>query len=192
MFHRKRSAPTTTSVLTTATVTAFALLVPCNLIQSRTSKQSNVVRLSLAGVRVGHMGNMRGKYDPKQGYYLIELQECDGAHKHLLLTPDPAEAYLEAEQIQRLARVHLPRLRTGKGVNIGETPAQVQHKLGKAPDFYSYDRVKKERVYEYRATLPKQRRGRKQEKSSYRGVYKFRNERLRSITYNLDIGDGCL
>ena len=138
------------------------------------------VRLSLAGASVNDRGSSV-KYDPRERYFLLATGDCDGASIDLVLTPDLSawNRRLEAST----PRVSLPRLRTGRGVNIGDTPQEVRMKLGRSPHFYSYDSERRARVYEYRAKLG--------HGWLYSGEYAFRNERLWSIHYNVAHEDGC-
>ena len=173
-----------------AVLFVLILLTALHPTWAKPSQRPPFMRLSLAGVQIG---DTRSKYDPKERYFVIGTGDCDGAHMSLILTPDlKAEGYIwEDEELRKLPRVSLPRLRTGKGVNIGETPSQVQRKLGAAPHFYSYDREKKELVYVYRASYFQRSGTARAEKINCTGSYKFRNGRLWSIRYSLNEADGC-
>lgn len=177
------------SLMGLAVVINMSLAAP-NPSWGKPSQRPQFMRLSLAG---SHMGDTRSKHDPKARYFLIGMGDCDGAHMSLILTPDPQAEGIEwdEEEKRELPRVSLPRLRTGKGINIGETPSQVQHKLGKAPNFYSYDREKKEHIYQYRSAYSRRNGAGKGEKIFYTGSYKFRNGRLWSIHYSLNKAGGC-
>jgi hypothetical protein len=150
------------------------------------------VRLSLAGSRLEDEGSYV-KYDQKERYYLIATGDCDGASIDLILSPDPKGFGFDSSDAasrRRVKRVTLPRLRTGTGVNIGDTPQQVRRKLGVPPHWSSYDRETKEREWVYRAAIlvkSRQQRG----KQYYRATYTFHNERLWSIHYNMQEEDGC-
>ena len=158
-------------------------------VSSQPPKRPLHLRLTLADVRVGQVKKL---YDPKEKYFLIGTGDCDGAHMSLYLVP---EAELgrswSAEWKKKIPHVTLPRLRSGTGVNIGESPTQVRRKLGKSPDYYSYDQPNKIRVYQYRASWFERDSTGKNEKILYRGDYKFCNEQLISIRYSVSEADGC-
>lgn len=82
-----------------------------------------------------------GVYDKKTGYYLVRYAECDGANLTLLLTRDRKMIQDQGYRVpslpesegnsHRLTEKPLPSLKTGKGIEIGDTQAQVQARLGK-------------------------------------------------------------
>ncbi|MBI5832891.1 MAG: hypothetical protein HZB16_11375 [Armatimonadetes bacterium] len=94
-----------------------------------------VVRLTLCGWRVGAT-KFGALHDAGSGYYLIATGDCDGASRSLIPTPDPPEWTKPSPVTQ----TRLSRLRTGTGVNIGDTVSVVAAKLGARPDSISNDR----------------------------------------------------
>lgn len=93
------------------------------------------VRFQIAGEDVRKDGDT--KFDPKAGFYLIHTGDCDGASVDLILTPSKSPkdnwdwTWTSKHNEARVTR--LPRLRSGSGVNIGDSPATVQRKLGAGP-----------------------------------------------------------
>lgn len=112
----------------------------------------SVVRLSLAGQRlaVGEADFL--KCDPKAGYFLHRSGEgWEGLGCHLELC---SREYFLAKSIFRddaakAERTTLPNLKTGWGVNIGDSPAVVRRKLGALPTKQSWDRDKKSSFLNY-------------------------------------------
>jgi hypothetical protein len=113
----------------------------------------------LVAARLGVEGR-HVKYDPKQRYYLIaqKHEENDGGPPHRIVltltpgtrtpgpryyfdTPDPEQEGLKVDK-----RVTLPRLSTGTGVNIGDTPQQVRRKLGTVPHHEGHARKRQARL----------------------------------------------
>jgi hypothetical protein len=156
---------------------------------SKSAGYPSFMRLSLAGATLGdNEGNGFTKYDPKQRYFLIAYSHTEG-DLNLVLTPQP-ESFLfdpsDPDRWKGVKRVTLPRLRTGTGVNIGDTPQQVRRKLGTTPHREAYDRRKKERVWHYFGPITMKVWTLKRK---YIGEYRFRNERLWSIEYTVsDLG----
>lgn len=178
------------------TIAAAFILLPMLAVASQSSKSQNYptfVRLSLAG---GNLANEGGgvKYDAKTRYYLIATGDCDGASIDLILTPSPASSGLgdddrEFAKDKNIKRVALPRLRDGKGVNIGDNPQQVQKKLGAAPHHSWIRKELNAREWNYYANIfmkSRQARG----MQNYRATYTFRNGRLWAIAYNVQEPDG--
>jgi len=165
------------------TITASFVFLTAGQTLEKPKGQPKYVRFSLAGGDLGKADSYT-KFDPKQRYYLIATGDCDGASVSLILTPKPDGYGIEPDDKKSWGKfVSLPRLRTGQGVNIGETPQQVKRKLGRAPHFLSYEAGKKERIYQYRANLGNG--------WQYLGIYTFHNERLWAIHYNYGRSDGC-
>jgi len=175
-----------------ATVTVLIVIFAASAhVFGKQPNYPSFVRLYLAGGNLADDADYV-KYDSKERYYLVATGDCDGASVDLVLTPNPVGyGYDPATSDKALVeRVALPRLRTGKGVNIGDTPQQVQRKLGATPHWSSYDRETKKREWVYRASIfmkSREKRG----KQIYRGTYTFLNNRLWSIHYNVQEKDGC-
>lgn len=177
-------------------VTLF-VLVPMLAVAAPYSSTSEsyptFIRFSLAG---GNLVDDAGytKYDPKARYYLLATGDCDGASIDLILTPSPASSGRgddrEFANNKSVKRVVLPRLRNGKGVNIGDSPQQVQKKLGARPHhvWVKKDLRQLEWVY-YANIFMKSRQARGMQ--NYRATYTFRNARLWSVHYNVHEADGC-
>ena len=178
-------------------IAAAFILLPTLAVASQSSKLQNhpaFVRLSLAG---GNLTNEESyvKYDAKARYYLIATGDCDGASVDLILTPSPASSGMgdddrEYAKDKNIKRVALPRLRNGKGVNIGDTPQQVQKKLGIAPHHSWVRNDLKAREWNYYANIVMNSR-KARGMQNYRATYTFRNGRLWSIAYNAQEPDGC-
>jgi hypothetical protein len=98
----------------------------------------------------------------------------------LLLCPDRSR--IDDTYSKNIIHTTLPRLRTGKGINIGDTPQQVRRKLGSQPATSQYNYKSKQRVLTWKAPIMINAEGRWQN-WAYRGIYTFRNERLWAIKY---------
>ena len=130
------------------------------------------------------------KFDVRQGYYLV--RHTDGLGRalvvKLLLFPDPKKnrGYQPSQDIYntKLQREPLLSVRQGYGVNIGDTPRQVEQKLGRAPDYHSYSSRQGRGIYRYRSPIMISLNFKKAlEKWEYTADYRFENGRLRVIEY---------
>jgi hypothetical protein len=184
-------------------VTLLTALLGATLLagSAQSKPRSSVVRFSLAGekLRVGQADFL--KFDPESNYYLVHYGytwENPAAHLRLFPASDLRNGELEGYGT-KVQLATLPRLRTGTGVNIGDTPAQVKRKLGGPPKSPRFDKKTGELTYSYRqrvvinipASAYIYREPPMAEKSiitrtySYGASYAFRNGRLRSISYSL-------
>ncbi len=118
-------------------VLSVALIGMALLMRDAEAKpRSKVVRISLAGSRLDIGQADFVKFDSKANYYLIhggDNWESPGAY--LLLCPAADLSSLGTFELVKgeVQRTTLPRLRTGRGINIGDTPAQVRQKIGASP-----------------------------------------------------------
>ena len=171
----------------------FSLILKCLFALSFASvgatknTNSNVVRTQLAGTNLEDKGQFY-KFDSQEHYYLA-FQKDGAGHVEFIslkLCPDRKQVcYPDGELENReISAARLPRLRTGKGINIGDTPRQVLAKIGEEPEYYQYNRKTKTRIYTYKAPIfLKVRETSSREKWNYEGIYKFKNERLWDIEY---------
>jgi hypothetical protein len=91
--------------------------------------RAKFVRTYLAGSRLSPAQKNFLKFDKKEGYYLNSYSDGLGRLMSikLVLSPDPkriGDPYSDGEIAKKsITFTVLPRLRTGKGVNIGDSPA---------------------------------------------------------------------
>lgn len=152
---------------------------------------SHVVRLRLAGATLNPKQSEYHEYDALQRYHLVAGNHfnADGAgNAYLLLCPDLKRQPDLSDTLAGIAleRGALPQLRAGTGVNIGDTPQQMQHKTGTVAKVIAYYPKTQMRVYRYttRLTLDSSVPGaRAQVKYVYKADYTFFKGRLWSILY---------
>jgi hypothetical protein len=150
--------------------------------------RAKFVRTYLAGSRLSPAQKNFLKFDKKEGYYLNSYSDGLGRLMSikLVLSPDPkriGDPYSDGEIAKKsITFTVLPRLRTGKGVNIGDSPQQVRRKLGSSPMTSQYNYKSKERVYTWKAPIVVKAENRWQNWTYY-GIYTFRNEQLWAIKY---------
>ena len=165
--------------------------------------KDSFVRIELAGARMSpSMQTDNGtkfsdqrwiKFDAKAHYYL-ELAD-DGAGDtsslSLILSPDHKSlVYGEEWDDKSVKKVTLPHLTNGAGINIGDSPRLVIHKLGAAPEENNYNRKTKIRTYIYRAPISVRIQlwdGKRiyfaWRPWEYSAQYEFHKEKLWSIAY---------
>lgn len=164
-------------------ISTFALLL---LSAALHAAGSNIVRLSLAGMRLNLRQGNYLKHDAEAGYYLNVSN--NGNSVGLFLCPSRdyvAEESGDEAPLPAAVRGKLPRLTTGAGVNIGDTPQQVARKLGAMPGQNFYTDFRKERTYTYHGRVPVQALGGSAHKSwYYLAKYIFRHEHLWAIDYS--------
>lgn len=175
----------------------FVFLPMLAVAAPRKAEQSSLVRLHFAGGNLVDEASYT-KYDPKSRYFLIATGDCDGASIDLILTPNPdksgyAVGVSPQEMVARkyIKRVILPRLRNGSGVNIGDTPQQVERKLDSRPSQILIRKEINGREWVYLTTVSLKRKGSRSTLQNYRATYTFRNDKLWAIHYNLQEPDGC-
>ena len=156
------------------------------------ANRSTSVRTQLVGAKLNpDLPNFR-KFDARQGYYLVRYS--DGAGRALstaiYLFPDPAKnrgyspLHHDARQATSTQNVELPSVRTGWGVNIGDTPGEVREKLGRAPDYASYSRQTRRGIYGYQEPIRLYIKLEKREVTwQYTAKYIFDKGQLRVIEY---------
>lgn len=171
----------------------------------KVAPQASFVRTYLAGTRLSLMQPDFTAFDAKAGYYLVKFGDTfDVRGATLILSPDLAATYWpRSSKMSKsgIIRKTLPRLHTGTGVNIGDTPLQVRRKLGAWPReirrdngkirFYGYHShvlvdmpyatgqwTNGERIVDRQAPTTKSR-------FHYYALYWFRNEKLESIEYTV-------
>lgn len=170
--------------------------------------KSSVVRLSLAGQRlaVGEADFL--KYDPKAGYFLHrdgEGWEGLGCHLELCSREYSLNRAMFRDSAAKAERQSLPNIKTGWGVNIGDSPATVRRKLGARPTEQSWDRDKQSSYFNYqyhksvflnipisafryqKPPVTSKRFVRK--KFDYWAQYSFKNNRLVRIVYRVSDPD---
>jgi hypothetical protein len=132
------------------------------------------------------------EYDPKSNFYLEGIGFAGDKLNELVLWlhPGPKKVTKEnAYYINHRSIKSLPHLRTGRGVNIGDTLQQVRRKLGAQPKHEGYDPNLKTKVwltqYERQVWVTVPAHGGKREKWIYRALYWFESGRLSSIRYSL-------
>lgn len=142
-----------------------------------------LVRLTICDVPItdANTAGLIHLYDEQQGYHLYHSGDCDGAAIYLILSPESFNGGGKP--------AHLPRLRNGRGVNIGESYAEVQRKLGARPVSNDYNSKNGERVVQYAADV--HIRSGSRTYVTYTAKYTFRNDRLQEIWYSLFDAHGC-
>jgi hypothetical protein len=146
------------------------------------------VRASLAGSQLNPSQKNFLKFNKKEGYYLYYSSDGLGRlmSMKLVLCPDLNRLdvhYPKGPTAKRNIEMNsLPRLRTGKGVNLGNSPQQVQRNLGSPPQISKYNYKTGEHVYTWKSPIAVKANSRWQN-WAYHGIYTFRNERLWTITY---------
>ncbi|MGV3618166.1 MAG: hypothetical protein ACO1SV_22800 [Fimbriimonas sp.] len=136
-----------------------------------------------------------GIHDPKRGFYLVRGAECDGSHVSLILTRDRKEvnqwgykvpSLVDTQGYLPLRERPLPSLATGKGIQIGDTVAVLQKRLGRPTrversgdrrQFTSY-------VYFWRDVVDG-------EGEEVTNTYVFKGGRLIEISFHRDSVPGC-
>jgi len=173
----------------------FFLFYMANVfIASAQSNPRRITRLSLCGAQLQPFQRGFVQYDPREKYYLCSwgMNVGDYVIVALTLTPsrDHAKRYGSDDNFST-RRAPLPRLKSGWGVNIGDTPQQVRAKLGAGPDKAHRDKKQntlrytysvKTRLYEHSPALRKQYPMPKQW-YRYQANYLFRNGNLWAISY---------
>ena len=145
-----------------------------------------LVRLSLAGETLNpRKPFFKVLYDPKSNYYLIGDGFGPDHITSVSLTLAPASKIAEfAGTIKRRQNATLPRLKSGSGVNIGDSPATVLRKLGQAPQQTGIDYESKKYTFWYKKlvwVMPPH--SNKREKWHYTAYYSFDKNRLWAIIY---------
>lgn len=153
------------------------------------------VRYSLAGEDIREGGGY--KHDVKAGFYLIHTGDCDGVSRDLYLTPDKLPSgnaaedfgsWISLDNFEGSTKAVLPRLRTGTGVNIGDSPAVVQRKLQSPPHSVNvWGSVKDWRYY----AAIEIKSGKKMVPRNYSATYRFYKNKLWGINYNIAYQGGC-
>ena len=149
--------------------------------RSKGAVASYFVDLTLGGARLSLLGKDFHYYDSKKGYHL-KRQSVPDIYGHVSLALlDKSEEDIGARQVS------LPSLRTGRGVNIGDTPKQVRSKLGAPTNIIKpQDSEIGELTYDYEAIItmprPASNKG-KVIKRAYMATYVFHKNRLQSIAY---------
>lgn len=143
------------------------------------------LRFTLAGADVRD-GLAFTRYDAQADYYLTA--ETDGNRRSyqsttLTLSPQLSDDQAGNSPVQPIA---LPRLRSGKGINIGDTPPVVEQKLEALPTTMRYDRRTKELVYTYETTFLLTHGSMIHKRMNYLATYTFHNSRLWDVEYNLN------
>ncbi len=157
----------------------------------RSDAQTKLVRRYLAGSHLSIAQRNFIKYDTASGYYLVSRytmgEGTDEGRKvgaTLLLTPDQGDVENMFLKV-KIQKTHLPRLRTGTGVNIGDTAAQVRSKVGPKP---YVDRTTGQLSYSYKKrfflSVPKST-GYRKRLYHYSACYYFYNGRVEAIRYDL-------
>ena len=147
----------------------------------------SILRFKLAGSDVRD-GLTFVRYDAHAKYYLTA--ETDGNRRSyqstgLVLSPTRSdEDVLEREGA--VQRVRLPRLQSGQGVNIGDSPVGVKEKLGGLPTTTIYDRRTRQLVYTYETVFLLTHGEMVHKQMNYLATYTFRASKLRTIDYNIN------
>lgn len=156
--------------------------------QQKHATKPYTVRLSLAGERLNlQKPFFKVLYDPKSNYYLIGDGFGPDHLTSLTLTLAPASKIAEYQgTIERRQIATLPHLKSGFGVNIGDSPAIVLRKLGQMPQQTGVDYESKKHTFWYRksvwVTPPRKN---KPEKWHYSAYYSFDKNRLWAIGYSI-------
>ncbi|HAZ64937.1 MAG TPA: hypothetical protein DCZ72_15190 [Armatimonadetes bacterium] len=171
MIHRSVSAALLGALL-------FILTAP------PTAAKPYVVRMTLAGELLG--GGQGTIADTRSDYLVTHSGDCDGAQLTLLLSPPRSGLTWDPDR-----QAPLPRLRSGTGVNIGESPRTVIRKLGRQPDEIGHLEwyARGTTTYTYHAKI--NYRGGPRVYTKYRAEYTFRSGRLYSIMYIISTEHGC-
>lgn len=139
-----------------------------------------------------------GVFDPKSGFYIVRGVECDGAHLRLTLTRDRqavvGEGYIVpnyttpdgGKGYSPLKVKPFQSLRTGKGVQIGDTVAQVKARLGKPTKIAKTGSRKQFDELTYFWSDVKNGEG-----HEWSNIYTFKNGKLIEITFDREAVPGC-
>lgn len=143
------------------------------------------LRFTLAGADVRD-GLSFVRRDAKSGYYLSA--RTDGfsrSYPYTTLTLSPNRTLDTMMDFTPVRAATLPRLYSGKGINIGDVPSVVERKLGALPTTTGYDRRTRQLVYTYE-TLFKLTRGTMiRKRMNYLATYVFQSGRLWSVEYKV-------
>lgn len=164
--------------------------------QQPTQHSANLIRTQLAGIQMDVKQKDFIWFDAASGYYLAKT----GSHwehfgANLILTPDRKTIPFikDPKTTVKVRQVKLPRLRSGSGINVGDTIAQVHHKLGEEPEYFYPEYKSPERTEVYfgctKMKTPQKNGGFNLKTYYYRAEYTFRNGKLRTIEYNLTSPD---
>lgn len=161
--------------------------------------KDNFVHIELGGARLSPLiqnpdpkSNLKDgswlKFDPKSGYYLERSTDGLGKLMVLQLVLIPDRKRLDTGDDIKTQKVTLPRLTNGKGVNIGDSPKQVEGKLGALPEVSRYNRKTKIRTYIYKAPIAlllnaSAGKSRHWFNWEYQAFYEFHHEKLWAISY---------
>ena len=110
---------------------AIQLLYARSKVSNRTGSWHGKSLPKFVDTRIGDFdlwGSQLHIWDKRAGQFLIADGECDGAHKWLIWTSDPARV---SDGIHDSMVLTLPELKTGKGLALGDSQALVRSKLGK-------------------------------------------------------------
>lgn len=147
------------------------------------------LRFTLAGADVRD-GLAFIRYDAKAGYYLYGQPHGDSRpYESASLTLSPERDDEAVEDKTPVQAATLPRLRSGKGVNLGDSPVGVKRKLGALPTTTSYDRRTRELVYTYETVFSLTRGGMVRRRMDYAATYTFHDSRLWAVEYALSKPD---
>lgn len=145
----------------------------------------SILRFELAGVDVRD-GLSFVKCDAKAGYYLSA--RTDGfsrSYSLTMLTLSPNRTCDTLMDFTPVKAATLPRLRSGKGVNLGDDPPMVEQKLGALPTTTGYDRRSRQLTYTYETAFKLTRGTMIHKRMDYRSTYVFHNGRLWSVEYKM-------
>lgn len=144
------------------------------------------LRFTLAGADVRD-GLSFVKHDLKAGYYLCDQTEgFRHSYPLAVLTLSPYETLAAMMDFTPVRTSILPRLRSGKGINIGDTPPVVEQKLGALPTTTSYDRRTNQLTYTYETTFSLTHGSMTHKRMNYVATYTFHNSRLWAVEYHLN------
>ncbi len=168
----------------------LAVSAPCSAAGGRGHQAPPVptptfLRFTLAGADVRD-GLSFVKHDPKAGYYLCD--RTDGFQRSYplaVLTLSPYETVDAMMDFTPVRTFILPRLRSGKGVNVGDTPPVVEQKLGALATTTSYDRRTNQLIYTYETTFSLTHGSMTHKRMNYKATYTFHDSRLWEMEYEL-------
>lgn len=183
--------------ITTLFSTAILLILAASgFAKSKPSKSKPyIIRMHLAGARLEIDQKDFIRFDSKQNYYLIHSGnnwETAGATLFLCPASEMASYGYELKQLKNAKHASLPRLRSGFGVNIGESSKIVIAKLGRKPDHTSRNSQNPELIYNSRVPVRfTSRTGTKVRKMyDYQARYRFGNGKLQMIEYRVFDAEG--
>ncbi|WP_309720248.1 hypothetical protein [Armatimonas sp.] len=127
--------------------------------------------------------------DPRTGYILVRMGECDGAHKSVSLYPNLTEVAKRFGPAWTRSQV-FPRkplsLETGRGVKIGDRPEQVFRKMGKPTRKGGSLQHADETVWSYHHVQGSHEKG-----AEYISRFRFRRDRVTGIELLREAIPGC-